>query len=527
MTEHFPIIVVLAPFFGALLCGLCGPRFPRLCPAITLASMGLATVAAMGLLGQVAAGGTASYFVGGWARPLGIGIELRVDGISALVLVAVAVAGLLVAVFTAGRLGWEAAAKAPQHHALLLLLMVGLLGITATGDAFNLYVMIEVGSLAGYALLGMGPEPRGRLATYNYLLMGTIGASFYLLGVGYLYLHTGELNMQRIQELLAGNPGAPVALVALVLVMLGLWVKMALVPLGGWLPNVYTYAPPLAALVTAPLVTKVMVYVMVRMILSVFGWHWVFDGAAWNQAVVWLAVAAILTGAVMALAQREFKRMLCCLILAEVGYMVGGVWLANRWGMTGAVYHLLGDVFMTLTLFLAAGVLAGKSTLLPLTRFAGMFRRRPWVMAAVVVGALGMIGLPPTCGFFSKWFLLRGGLETGQYGFVAALLLSSLVNAVLFFRIFEIAVFGNHPAAHGHGAAEGADEVDDAAEAGGCVRWTDYAALYGAAAMVLVVGLGSGWISGVIQGALDVNQVPPASPAVTRPAHSESPTPPP
>jgi multicomponent Na+:H+ antiporter subunit D len=526
MTEHFPILVVLAPFFGALLCGLCGLRFAWLCPAITLASLGLAAVAAIGLLGAVADGGTVSYFVGGWAQPLGIGIELRVDGISALVLVAVAVAGLLVAAFTSGRLGRKAAAKAAQHHTLLLLLLTGLLGITVTGDAFNLYVMIEVGSLAGYALLGMGPQPRARLATYNYLLMGTIGASFYLLGAGYLYLHTGELNMQRIQQVLAGNPGASVALVALVLVMVGLGLKMALVPLGGWLPNVYTHAPPLAAAATAPLVTKVMVYVMVRMVLSVFGWHWVFDAAVWNEAVVWLAVVAIVTGAVMALAQREFKRMLCCLILAEVGYMVGGVWLANRWGMTGAIYHLLGDVFMTLTLFLAAGVLAGRSTLLPLARFEGMFRRQPWVMAAVVVGALGMIGLPPTCGFFSKWFLLRGGLETGQYGFVAALLLSSLVNAVLFFRIFEIAVFGNQPSAHGHGAAGGPGEAADA-EDDARSRWTDYVALYGAAAMVLVIGLGSGWTSRVIQGALDLHQVPPAGPAMTAPARPDSATPPP
>lgn len=166
----------------------------------------------------------------------------------------------------------------PHHlHVLMLLPLTGMCGIVVTGDAFNLYVMIEIGALAGYSLLGMGPQPRARLATYNYLLMGTIGASFYLLGVGYLYLHTGELNMQRIQEMLAGNAGASVALVALVLVMLGLSLKMALVPLAGWLPNVYTYAPPLAAAVTAPLVTKVMVYVMVRMILSVFGWHWVFD----------------------------------------------------------------------------------------------------------------------------------------------------------------------------------------------------------------------------------------------------------
>lgn len=519
MTEHFPVWIVLIPLFGALLCGLIGMRWPRVCPLIALVGMGMAAAVAAGILQRVAEVGEWSYFVGNWVKPRGIGIELRVDGINALVLTAVAVVGLLVAVFSPGRLGRDEESKPTQYYILFLLLMTGLFGVTVTGDAFNLYVMIEIIALTGYALLAMGPHPRARLATFNYLIMGTIGASFYLLGVGYLYLHTGMLNMAGIHGVLAAGPANSVALVAFTLIMVGLWLKMALFPLGGWLPNVYTYGPPLAAAAAAPLVTKVTVYVMVRMMVTVFGWKWVFGGGGWNQAVVWLAVVAILAGALMALAAKDLKRMLCCLILSEVGYMVGGAWLANRWGMTGAIYHILGDAFMTLTLFLAAGVLAGRAAIFKLEQFEGMFRRRPWVMAAFTVGALGMIGLPPTCGFFSKWFLIRGGLEAGHYGYVGALIVSSLINAVLFFRIFEIAVFGSKPGSHGYAGPQVVVEPD-----GVKAKGTDLLALYGAAAMVVVVGLGSGWISGVIQRALEVNGVPLAAPAVLAPAVDETPT---
>ena len=143
--------------------------------------------------------------------------------------------------------------------------------------------------------------------------------------------------------------------------------------------------------------------------------------------------------------------MFCYLIVAEVGYMVGGAWLANHWGMVGSIYHILSDAFMTLAMFLAAGIFLKQAGVVRIDQLDGMFRRMPVTMGAFVVGALAMIGIPPTCGFFSKWYLIRGGMESGHWGYVVALLVSSLINAVLFFRIFEIAYFGKKPAeGHGH-----------------------------------------------------------------------------
>jgi multicomponent Na+:H+ antiporter subunit D len=169
--------------------------------------------------------------------------------------------------------------------------------------------------------------------------------------------------------------------------------------------------------------------------------------------IVKLAIVAIIAGSVMALAQSDLKKMLCYLIVAEVGYMVGGAWLANHEGMVGAIYHIISDAFMTLCLFLAAGIFFRRTQSHSLSSLEGMFRKMPWTMAGFTVGAFAMIGIPPTCGFFSKWYLIQGGMAAGEWGYVVALLISSLVNAVLFFRIIEIGYFGVLPEPEGEEAA--------------------------------------------------------------------------
>ncbi|MGI9239394.1 MAG: proton-conducting transporter membrane subunit, partial [Verrucomicrobiales bacterium] len=137
----------------------------------------------------------------------------------------------------------------------------------------------------------------------------------------------------------------------------------------------------------------------------------------------------------------DIKKMLTYLIIAEVGYMVGGAWLGNHTGMIGASYHILSDAAMTFCLFLAAGIIINRTGEARMDAFDGAFKKYPLTMIGFTLGALAMIGLPPTCGFFSKFYLISGGIEAGQWGFVVALLISSLVNAVLFFRIFERAYF--------------------------------------------------------------------------------------
>lgn len=498
MVDQIPAILVLAPLFGALLVGLVGSKAHRACFPIALVSLLVTLVGALVAARHVFTEGPMNYFMGGWEEPIGIGIQLRIDALNSLLLIAIAIVAVLVSFFSIRRVGEMNTEKTHYFYILFLLLCVGLFGITIAGDAFNLFVLIEVSSLTSYGLIAMGSNRRGAYAAFNYVLMGTVGASFYLLGVGYLYLTTGSLNMQDIHSILGANPeiaSSKAVEISFIFILVGIWIKMAFFPLYGWLPNAYSYCPSSTACFLAPLMTKISVYVMIRVMTSVFGLHWVFASLEWSNIVVWLAVIAILSGSVLALAQREIKKMLCYLIVAEVGYMVGGAWLAdeNLWGMTGALYHILADAAMTLCLFLAAGLFAKRYAAKELNDLDGMFRRSPLIMGAFLVGGLAMIGVPPTCGFFSKFYLIRGGIDAGHWEYVIALLLSSLVNAVLFFRIFEIAFFGKKPAeGHDHGHADVEEKPVAVVSKEAPPTWSGLLPLFSAASIIVLLGIFNG-----------------------------------
>lgn len=510
MSEHFPVLLLLAPLFGAVFIGFFGGREPRVCLPLALSSLVVSLVSSLEILRRVAADGHWDYFVAGWREPLGIGIQLRADPINSLLLVAIAIVALLALVFSIRPAAGERdAGKTPYFYVLFLLLCVGLFGITVTGDAFNVFVLVEVTALSSYGLIAIGKARRCKVAAFQYLVLGTVGASFYLLGVGYLYLKVGSLNMQDIGNILEQNAdlaNSRAVRTAFVFILVGIWTKMAFFPLHGWLPNAYSYCPSGSACVLAPLVTKVSVYVMIRMMISVFGLTQIEASWEWSTLVVWLSVVAIAAGSVMALGQREIKKMLCCLVVAEVGYMVGGAWLGDggHWGLTGALYHLLADAFMTLCLFLGAGLFAQQLGAVRLDDLSGLFRRMPWAAGAFAVAGLSMIGVPPTCGFYSKFFLIRGAIEAGHWIYVAALLGSSLVNAVLFFRLFEIAYFGRDPVgSHDPPPSPGAS---GSGEAGPPARVasppSQLAPLLLAAALLVLLGIFNGPVVEFIRGGL-------------------------
>lgn len=493
MSQHLPALPVIAPLLSALLITMLGWFNRRLSFPIALAALTVALLSAIGLMGDVLARGVIAYKMGGWDPPWGI--AYRVDHLNGLVLVVVLAAALIGLIATRDRVKAEFEDRIVPFYTLFILFVTGLSGILLTGDAFNLYVLLEIASLTGYALIGMG-EDRAPLAGLNYLLMGTIGASFYLLGVGYLYLMTGTLNMVDLAARLPGLYDSHVAALAFFICLTGLFVKMAFFPVHVWLPNAYSNASSAASILIAPLTTKVMIYVMIRITLTVFTPDYAFDVLDIGDAVVWLAVIAIVMGSVFALAQNRLKRILSYIVVAEVGYMVGGFWLGNRAGITGSILHIVNDAAMTLCVFLAAGALMTRVPGDRLIHLQGLFRRMPVSMAALAVGGLSIIGVPPTCGFFSKWYLISGGIDAGHYGFVAALLFSSLVNVALFFRIFEIAYYEPFGAGHGHGHDHGASQPEDAPAA-------MLAPLVVVAVLLVVLGLYSGdLVSAIIQHAI-------------------------
>jgi len=447
MSQQYPALLVAVPLLSALFISIAGWVDKRWCFPIAVAALSVAAGSSVGLLFEVLDQGKVIYLLGGWAPPMGI--AYYIDHLNGLVLPVVSIVALLNLIAAKKSIEQQFPEKTGPFYTLYVLMVAGMLGIVVTGDAFNLYVLLEITALSGYGLLAMGEE-RAPLATLNYLYMGTIGACFYLLGVGYLYIVTGSLNMVDIARILPDLYQSKAVLAAFIICMVGVWLKMAFFPLHAWLPNAYTYASSAAGGLIAPLVTKVMVYVMIRLMLTVFTPAFTFSFLAVSDAVVWLAVIAIVMGAVLALAERDLKKMLAYIIVAEVGYMVGGAWLGNRAGMTGAILHIVNDALMTLCVFLVVGNIVYKVKGYAFENLQGLFRKMPFTMGAFVIGAMSIIGVPPTCGFFSKWYLITGAIAAGHYDFMAALLFSSLVSVVLFFRVFEICFhepFSDH---HGH-----------------------------------------------------------------------------
>ena len=449
MSEQYPALLVVVPLLSAFIISAAGWVNKRLCFPIAIAALSVAVYSSVGLLLRVLKEGEVLYRLGGWDPPWGI--AYHVDHLNGLVLAVVSVVALLNLIASQKSIEQEFPNKTGPFYALYVLFVTGLLGIVVTGDAFNLYVLLEIAAITGYALLAMG-EDRAPLASLNYVFMGTIGACFYLLGIGYLYIVTGSLNMVDMGRILPSLYQSKTVLTAFFICMVGVWLKMALFPLHAWLPNAYTYAPSAVSSLIAPLMTKVMIYVMIRLILTVFTPKFAFSTLALNDSIVWLAVISIVMGSIFALSERNLKKMLTYIIIAEVGYMVGGTWLGNRAGMTGAILHIVNDALMTLCVFLAVNNIVYRVKGYRFGDLKGLTRKMPFTMGAFVVGALSIIGVPPTCGFFSKWYLIIGGIQAGHYGFVAALLFSSLVNVILFFRIIEFGYFEPFTDRHGHGS---------------------------------------------------------------------------
>jgi multicomponent Na+:H+ antiporter subunit D len=434
MSHQFPAIIVVLPLVASFFIFFSGWWVKRAgCPLAVAALLGCVFLS-LDILISVLGKGPIEYWFGGWEPPWGI--EYRIDHLNAIMLVLISGLSLVVAVHAKKSVERELPEKTALFWSLFLLFITGLLGICITADLFNLFVLLEVASLSGYSLIAMG-EKRAMYAGFRYAVIGTMGASFYLLGVGYLYIATGSLNMADLSQLLPELIESKAILAGFAFILIGLGIKMALFPLHGWLPDAYTYAPSAVSAAIAPLMTKVMAYVIIRVMFTVFKAEYPISILQVNDLMVWFGTLAILFGAVMALSQNDFKRMLSYVIVAEIGYIVGGIGVANTTALQGAIFHIVNDALMMACLFLVAGLVMYRTNGHRIADFKGIFRTMPFTALVFTVGALAVIGVPPTCGFFSKWYLLLGGIQAHQWGFVTALLVCTLINVALFFRVFD------------------------------------------------------------------------------------------
>jgi len=437
---QLPALQVVLPLLGAFLAALLrrGVLAWVLATAITWAMPMIAGA----LLWQVLTKGPISYHLGGWAPPWGI--EYRVDILSAFVLLLVSGMSAVMMPFARRSVAFEIEGdKQAWFYAMYLLCLGGLLGITITGDAFNAFVFLEISSLSTYVLIALGKDRRALLASYQYLIMGTIGATFYVIGVGLLYLITGSLNIVDIASRLGPATAEQFrpAMAALAFLTVGISLKLALFPLHVWLPNAYAYAPSFATAFLAATATKVAVYLLLRFFFSVFGVAVAASALQITDLLLVLSLAAMFIASILAIYEEDVKRMLAYSSVAQIGYITFGMSLANKSGLTGSIVHLLNHAVMKGALFLALGAIVYRLGSVKVADLGGIGRKMPLTFAAFVIAGLGIIGTPGTAGFISKWYLAVGALDKGWWPQVFLIVASSLISVVYIGRVVEAAYF--------------------------------------------------------------------------------------
>lgn len=436
---HLPALQVLLPLLGAPLCFLL--RKEALASAFSVAISFGCLLISTALLGEVLDGDVIVYEFGGWSRPYGI--EYRVDITNAFVLVVVSL--IAAVVFAAGP--GQAKREIPPGREYLfysaaLLCLTGLLGVTITGDVFNVFVFMEISSLSSYILIALGRERRAMMAAFSYLIMGTIGATFLLIGIGLMYQMTGTLNMVDMAQRLEAVGQNRTILVAAAFAVVGISVKLAVFPLHQWLPNAYAEAPPVVSAFLAATATKVAYYLLLRFCLGLFGVVLIFDRIEIETLLMPLSVVAMFVGSIAAIYQTDFKRLLAYSSVAQIGYMTLGLSLASEAGVAAGLIHVFNHALMKGALFLVAACVIWRVGTTNIAVMRGLGRSMPLTMAAMVVAGLALVGVPGTVGFVSKWALVSAALEQDALWLAFLIMASSVLAVVYVWRVVEIVYFG-------------------------------------------------------------------------------------
>jgi multicomponent Na+:H+ antiporter subunit D len=437
ISMQLPAIIVVLPLMASFCVLLTGWWIKRAGFPLAVGALSICAALSVVIFNRVLTQGEFGYRLGGWAPPWGI--EFHIDHLSAYMLVLVAGLSLITAIYSKRPVAAELPDRAALFWCLYLLLVTGLLGIIITGDMFNLFVLLEVASITGYALVGIG-RGHALLASFRYLIIGTIGASFYLIGIGYLYVKTGTLNIADLSTILPALYSTRAVQTAFVFMFIGFAIKIALFPLHAWQPDAYTYAPSAVSVIISTAVAKTATYALIRVIFSVFTLSFIATFLPLFDLLCWVAAVAMIAGSIFAIRQNNFKRMLAYSSIANVGYIVLAIGLSptTKQGLNPAIMHILNHAVIKGCMFMAACAFIYKYNLWDIRRFEGLGRRMPWTCFALLLAILAMIGMPPSAGFVTKWYLILAVLEAKKYAFVAVIFVSTLLMIVYFWRLIEI-----------------------------------------------------------------------------------------
>jgi multicomponent Na+:H+ antiporter subunit D len=442
VLTQLPALAVILPLLSAPLCLFL--RRPLLVWLFAIIVSGLTMLISIMLLQQVMTSGTIIYEMGGWSEPWGI--EYRIDSLNAYLLLIIT--SISTVVLLAAHTSIKKEISEHQHtlfYVLYLLSLAGMLGIVSTGDAFNVFVFLEISSLSAYALIALGNDRRALWASYQYLIMGTIGATFILIGIGLIYQMTGTLNMKDLSRLLPEVEQTRTVFTAFAFIIVGVCLKIALFPLHRWLPNAYAYAPSIVTAFLAATSTKVAIYLLIRFTFSIFDISFSFTHVPLQTIFLILGLLGIFAASTTAIFQKNVKLLFAYSSVAQIGYMIVGFSIGTTTGLMATLLHMFNHALMKSALFLALGAVMYRIGSVQMSQFHGLGRQMPFTMAAIVVGGLSLIGVPLTVGFVSKWYLVLAALENGWWPVAVLILLGSLLAIVYVWRIVEAAYFNEPP----------------------------------------------------------------------------------
>ena len=358
IITNLPALIITFPMFIAPLLAIIPAQSKRgryavwqithICAGLSFAACGYLFVNVYNL-------GPLNYFFGAWPPP--VGIEYEATKLNTLLLLLISGMAFVLLLFGKNSVENEINhKKTGLFYAVFLLLLSGLMGMVITNDIFNIFVFLEISSLATYALVAMGQDRRALTASYNYLIVGTIGGTFFLAGIAFLYILTGSLNISDISYQLGLIEHSRLEVAAIVFLFIGLAIKCAIVPLAGWLPRVYTYSPSFVVAFISAVSTKVALYLLAKVLYVIFGRSISLGFYALGDLLVVIAVVAILFGGVAALWQSNFRRMLAFSSISNIGYIVLGIGIGSKAAVTGAIMLFVSHALAKSGLFVIAGL---------------------------------------------------------------------------------------------------------------------------------------------------------------------------
>lgn len=378
-----------------------------------------------------------SYYVGNWAPPYGI--TLVSDSISTLLLLIINIVGFLSILYAFRYM--DMFTSKVRFYTLYMLMMAGLNGIVITGDLFNLFVFLEIATIASYALVGFGCEHEELEASFKYTILGSVSSTLILLGIAIIYSVSGTLNMADIAIFISTHGLNKAILFAEALFLMGFGLKGAMVPFHAWLPDAHPSAPaPISAMLSGVVIKACGVYVLIRIFYHIVGLTYLT-----HLIFMSMGLLSMVVGVLLAVGQWDFKRLLAYHSISQMGYVMVGIGLGTPLGILGGLFHLMNHAFFKSLLFLCAGAIEYSTGTRNLKEMGGLFKKMPITSTMCSIASLSISGVPPFNGFWSKLIIIIALVQAKYYAIAAITAAVSFITLVSFIKVQRYALFGKLP----------------------------------------------------------------------------------